>query len=306
MHIAHGQSPGDGSAVFTRARHRLALIALAGFASLVAAGCSSGSHAQAFLPVGFTPDAQRFTLPLDSYLPDRDNDEFARNLLVQQCMQAARIGWPVPGLSSKSRAPSLNSAGRKLLTVPLAERYGYHSGPVVSRQDPLAGRHLTVLEQTTLDGCAKASNAKIGASASARSLVEALQYAAYQSASQDDRTRKLAHTWRACLLAKGVGDVPNDPTGMPTAADRAKWFGSPTKGETRGTIPMVGGPEEIRAATVDAKCRESSGWTAGSYQAEVDAQIKLMADNQTALERARANTQDATNTIQGVIDQRHG
>jgi hypothetical protein len=69
---------------------------------------------------------------------------------------------------------------------------------------------------------------------------------------------------------------------------------------------MVGGPEEIRAATQDARCRESSGYAEGSYQAEVDAQVTLMSQNQPALERVLANTAAANGVIQDLIRRQHG
>lgn len=270
-------------------------------------GCGGGSGDQKpYQPPDFVPDRAHYVLPLDAYLPDRAEDEYARNLLVQRCMQAAQIPWPIPGLASKSRAPSINPMGRKLFTVELARRYGYHTGPAPTSAETPAPRKLTAAQQRVFGDCAATANKTIGASDDARSLVEALQYAANTSATQSPEVQKLNKAWRACMLKAGVATVPDSPSGVPTKEQRRRWFGAPELADGPATPQVVGGPEEIRFASLDASCRESSGYAQGVYQAEVDAQIKLMGQNQPALERARANTKAASAVIQELLRNQNG
>ena len=63
----------------------------------------------------FQADVAHYVLPLDSFLPDLGEDEFARNLIVQQCMQIGSVRWPIAGLLSRSNPPTTSANGRTIL-----------------------------------------------------------------------------------------------------------------------------------------------------------------------------------------------
>ena len=288
-------------------RHCLALVGV--LCCLAVVGCSAGAEtssnkANKFHAEGFIQNQDSYTLPLDDYSPDTADDEFARNILVAGCMEAKGIFWPVPKSAAISRPPSENAEGRQLFNLRLAKNSGYHTGPYVEHVDPTANVTLSKSQQEALKTCATEADTKIGVNVDTRNLVESLQVAAYRSAVNASAVLEAARAWRECMLRAKFSDVPSDPTKMPTGADRQRWFaGGPV---TDAKLPSVGGPEEIRAATIDAQCRKSSGYAEAQYQAEVDAQLGLMAQNASALERAMENAKAATAVIQAAIKKQYG
>ncbi|MFJ3427415.1 hypothetical protein [Leifsonia aquatica] len=113
--------------------------------------------------------------------------------------------------------------------------------------------------------------------------------------------REAAAKWRKCMEPEGISDLPQSPQQMPPKSLRDT-FG--LGGATDGPIRDAGSAtaEEIRLASVDAKCAETSGFHQRLYDAVWDETSKLFRENFDALERAKAKLNKQDRAAQDVIN----
>jgi hypothetical protein len=275
---------------------------------MLLSACSAGDTKDAFDSGDFAPNQARYALPLDSYLVDPLREEWGRNVLVADCMKANDFTFPIPRYAEQVPSPTRNPLQRRLFTVALAEAYGYHPGPSKAPSG-YDSRPATPAEEGAQRSCQEQVSKTVGASDEARGLIESLRAAAFQSARSSTAVRDAVPRWRECMKPLGLPDLPSDPRGidiMPTESQRDAWGLSSTPGDSSRVVPPAGSPEEIRAAVVDARCRDSSGYAAAMYDAEVQAQLRLMADNQDGLERAKENADAVGHRIEKVLTERYG
>jgi hypothetical protein len=104
-------------------------------------------------------------------------------------------------------------------------------------------------------------------------------------ATRDPAVVAAAERWVACMQPLGFTDLPSSPYGedggMPTVSMAAS-FGEIYDGKTNEQTPEQEA-EEIRLATFDAECRESSGYAQALYDAEWERQTTVVAENEDAL-----------------------
>lgn len=133
-------------------------------------------------------------------------------------------------------------------------------------------------------------------------LAPSLAGAAYDAAKADEQTTGSAKRWRTCMEPYGISDLPEAPHEMPSRSmeERFGLMGSGARVPT-STSQGSASPEEIRVATGDAKCRQSSGYAKALYEAEVSQQSELIASNRDALERARAANARHAKRVRSVI-----
>ena len=258
-------------------------------------GSTSG---KAYVPTDFSANQTRFSLPLDNYVVDPFESEFAVNLLVQQCMRSAGLKWNIPPNSASALPPTRNRVGRRLFNRELAAKYGYHSGPAQLPPSGQLNPVLTATQQPAFDKCAADANKRVGVDRQLRDLVESLQLAAYQAVKASPKFTATTNEWKRCMTKAGFTDLTNFPDVMPSDAQRRD-FGLATQADQ--VVSSIGSPSEIKQATIDADCRESSGYANFMYSTEVDNQLRLMSQNADAMERARAARAAAMATIQAVL-----
>lgn len=282
---------------------RLAGLLIALVAAVAIAGCGSDeSPSSTAESIGFHPNRQVYALPLDTIREIDDGSiAYAANLLIQDCMEKAGYSWPIPSFDPTVRPPATwNSTGRRLFDVPIAERFGYHLAPpsdpgAAAEGAALNARALASTEERALGRCRSAAARRV-APPSTR-LVDSLAGAAYDAALAEADTVAAARAWRSCLAPEGISDLPEAPNKMPSPS-LARRF---RLGRAGGTAS----PDEIRIATADAKCRESSGYARDLYDGEVAQQLDLFARNRDALDRARAAAKQNFKRARVVLAQ-HG
>lgn len=281
----------------------------------VLGACGGGDESSSRRPAeDFDRNLERWALPLDTYHPDSAYAEarhlYAENLLVSACLAEEGVTYPAfsaPTAASTSSA-AVNDAGRRLFTPDIAATYGYHSAPrddgsaAPSAEDSAAQRAFS--EQVAADpgvqeafeGCL--SEARDEVPYPNINLIESLETSAYQAAKVDREAQSAAERWQTCLDPQGVADLPELPDdGMPPT-ELAADFGL---ADADGDAFAAPGVEEIQLAEADAECRESSGLTEALYDAEFDAQVAFIADNEDALERIRATVQQSEENVDAVI-----
>jgi hypothetical protein len=246
-------------------------------------------------------------LPLDRYVLDAYDLQTAGNIATSDCMQAMGIAWPVAPPFEGQEAPITSRAGRRLFDVALAQRYGYRSGPL--QPMPVGGvpndRKLTATEEVAFHRCANVAPKLFGFDPDSINFAQGLTFAADEEVVRDPELGRRVQAWKQCMRPLGLADYPRDPRiVMPTPSQRKRWGGYPADGEP--TTVFVGSPDEIRQATFDAKCRESSGYAQFVYQAEVDAQLRLIDKYRTKLSQALVALRRANERMNAAIRKRFG
>jgi hypothetical protein len=217
----------------------------------------------------FHPNETRFTKPLDDYLvTSRDDYDYATHLVVAKCM--AQRGYHI-NVANPANFQGAAIAISVALSVPRAERYGYHIGPIRGGVEDTLLNNLSPAENTAATTCANSAQKQIGLDLTLENDVNALAFTADDGAQADPKVKAAAQRWRACMLPLGISDLPAEPTlgEMPTDSQHQKFWKA-----THEYVPTV--PEEVREAVFDAKCRVSSGWDQTYYQATIDYQFALM------------------------------
>jgi len=270
-------------------RHYVGMVCLTAAAALLA-GCGTSARAAA---ASAPTDQQRsqWALPLDSYMDspvDIVIGDYAENLLVKQCMAKNGVDWPIPTMDVTSLHSSTTSpSGRTLLTEQIAGRFGYHHeaiypADVAAQLRTLSARILSAAEQSTLDGCVSTARDTLPRPNTTQ-LATVLANQALTDATLSPVVTRAAEVWRNCMAPQGISDLPAAPdgtnAGMPTPSQSAAFhLQDPTSGASTG---------EIAAATADARCRVSSGYSDALYAAEWAAQSTALAKNADALVRER-------------------
>lgn len=258
-------------------------------------GCTSESSPRK-VPDGL-PDKNRdrYVLPLDRYsMQQVDVPSIARELVVKRCLLDK--GWPWAASAATLGAttgPSYSSIGRRIFTLPLAEKYGYGTSDLLDlpvavlqneHEDYQRNLHVSPRAEPDMELCWSEANEVVGIPKGDRdfSLVEGLTNDAYKKASERKEVIAATEQWRSCLAPVGVPDLEKSPEDMPPdslesdepAIDPPATFG--------GDVPTS---EERRVAVADAKCRESSGYARAIYQAEWDEQVTALGENADSLDR---------------------
>jgi hypothetical protein len=246
---------------------------------VVLAGCSSTPTPDLDLPA---QNQARWVQPLDQYTPaDTIAADYAENLLMQPCMEKRGFDWNVPWRDVAAGPSETSSdAGRKLFTVEIARRYGYRSGP---NPDSGIDAWLQFMEQelsdakvAAIDECIAEARETLPLLPGETQLAMDLTSAAFNGALEDPDVADAARAWHECMADSGIPDLPDEPIGIPSDY-MVKTFGLDQQ--------QTASAEEIRVATLDAACRESSGYASTFYQEEWSRQVTLLADNADALER---------------------
>jgi hypothetical protein len=279
------------------------LVAVAVSASLAACGGSDApSSAATAESIGFHANRKTYALPLNQLRAIDDGSVgYATNLLVKDCMEKAGFAWPIPAFDPTVRPPATwNSTGRRLFDVEIAERYGYHLAPptnAAAMQQAIAlnSQPLSAAEDRQAIRCRSAVQRQIAPPESR--LVDSLAGAAYDAALSEDDTIAAGRRWASCLAPEGISDLPDMPNRMPSPSVAKRFHLGRAGGQASSA--------EIKIATADARCRESSGYAETLYNAEVDQQLTLFAKNRDALERTRAAARRNVAHARAIVAQ-HG
>jgi len=275
-----------------------AVVAATGVLVLTAlTGCST-SAAPILQDVPEKNPAQ-WVMPMDQYVPaDTVASDYAENLLVQPCMEAAGYAWSVPYRDiTADSGPSWNAVQRKLFNVDLAKEVGYHAAR--SSDSSLAAwvdfsqQEVSPAMDVVLTDCIYAAREELPRLQSDADIAVSLGNAAYDAAMQEGSVKDAASKWAACMQPAGVSDLPASPSEMPSSSLRAQFDLDDPK--------SMASPEEIALATRDADCQESSGWLDSAYDEEWDKQLSMLEDNADTLERVKATIEANRVSVYEVI-----
>jgi len=266
--------------------------------AVLMAGCGGSSHRTG--PIGgaiYRRDEAHWSMPVDAFRVDVPRLEYAEDILMDRCMKHRRMAWSTPVL--RPPAPAANDAEVILFTLPLARQYGYHPGPPSTVDPPPAPPPPAI--QHAADACLRQLRRRIPAIGMAQMGIYTLAAGASEEAQGSAKVLAAAARWRRCMQPQGISDLPTVPWSMPSPSMRAQFHmgEDPVPGQkftTRGASPG-----EIAMAVFDARCRISSGVTRLDYQAEWDAELRLIDQHRDDIERAAAFSRRVTAQIDRVI-----
>lgn len=250
-------------------------------------------------PTSFTRNMKTWRQPLDDFYPASVDQNYAASLATSACMRDAGVkNWPVED-PSKYLPPTFTRRVRKMFDQDIAKAYGYHAGlgHTVEREVPPP---LTPEQEASLAECQEGAFSRLGLTSPILGYVQGLAGAAAEDALHSDAVESAARGWRECMLPLGLPDLPETPLGnMPTETQRVR-FGL-TDDDTDETKVQPATPQEIREATMDAGCRESSGYTAALYDQEVSSGLAAIKKQPERISEALKATEQFNKKIRAII-----
>jgi len=284
-------------------------------------------------------DIASWVMPLDPFstatLANLSN--YAENRRMETCLSNEGFSWPIP-VEPTDEASYLafpkNKSNFPVLTVEIAKRYGYTAvytpGPTRELQAHVKLNRIaesTPGLDTTLQACTEESRKTFDVSKAfdVSAVAGMWMYEEAKKIPQDPAVKKASTAWKKCVVAAGYDVSISAPAG-----DEAEWmpteklgvelgFYSPppsmrpqptdgpmhTYGDTEvdpDTIgPLKPTPAEIELAVADATCRDSSGWTKAYYEAQWDAEVRVVQKHADQLKAMEADIEALTAQARQIV-----
>ncbi len=252
-------------------------------------GATSG-QAEASGPVGGEKNRLRWALPLDAYWVDDVLGNAAEAVLVEECMRDNGFDYGRPLVDVSVRSETALAAGRQLFNVETATQWGYSGAPDPNADITRAASEESMSWSAEQDeqywACLDEAREELPTeSTRINNTLASFANAPWSGSVRDPAVLAAAEKWVACVQPLGFTDIPSSPFSedgpMPTLSMRAS-YGAIVDGRVNEQTPEQEA-EEIRLATFDAECRESSGYAQALYDAEWERQLTVVAENEDAL-----------------------
>ncbi|MDO4613748.1 MAG: hypothetical protein Q4B10_06755 [Actinomycetaceae bacterium] len=246
-------------------------------------------------------DISTWALPLDPYQdPPISLLGYASDLVRADCLKNAGFEYPVvPYNENAPTKATRNEVGRRLFNPDIARSFGYHEPrsqrisekELQERQEPTGSEYIQAADKCE----ALVADAGIDWEEFSNKTAQEI---AWNLAPEKNKTVVAAtQRWRECMMPLGIPALPDTPDKMPGEVLH-NTFGLETASSWDSPSASA---EEIRIATADAECRESSGYSQALYDAEFAAQEKAVAEHATELapllERNRKSLEAARKII---------
>ncbi|MGU3411085.1 hypothetical protein ACLBWP_13315 [Microbacterium sp. M1A1_1b] len=267
-------------------------------------------------------DPGAWTMPLDGYVqPGWDKQDYAENLVIQPCLRATGIDFPVPwatiaGLEASSDAEETPDSGNtspalswsRPLDAERAGTRGYHAPDTTGAnrdgikswgEDPKRNAAFAAAPQQAVTRCfhqgyrTLGTQDENGGDQQASTTAKRLTYLAAMAARQDGAVVAAAAKWRTCMAPADVADLPEAPSGMPTRSMRNDY------GTDIASTPVQDG--EVRIAKQDVACQDSSGYRSALYDAEWNRLLHVTATDAADLRKAGADQPSVDRRLDQVI-----
>ncbi len=284
-------------------------------------------------------DIANWVMPMDPYstatLENLSN--YAENRRMETCLSREGFSWPIPAEPTDDAsylAFPKNKSNFPVLTVDVARQYGYTAlytpGPTRDLQAHVKLNRIaesTPGLDTTLQACREESRKTFDISrvSDVSDTAGMWMYEEAKKIPQDPAVKKASASWKKCITAAGYdvsisAPVGDESEGMPTHklgvelgfyAPPPSMRPQPTEGPIRTygdteVDPDTAGPRrstpaEIELAVADATCRDSSGWTKAYYDAQWDAEVRVVQNHADQLKTMKADIDALTAQARQII-----
>lgn len=256
-------------------------------------GCSASSPDAAQGPsILVEKNRVMWVMPLDAYVVAEQLDS-AVDVFIEPCMRERGFVYRRPPVDVTKRSETASVSGRRLFNVEVARQWGYSGAPDpnadVLRAAAAESTHWSAEEQDQYEECLRDAREQFPAQR-INNFVSGLTVSTWSGAKNAPEVLEAAERWVQCMRPLGFSDLPAGPNadggGTPTPAMVEAYTGVPYDATFDGAAPEQTAEqraEEIRIATFDAECQESSGYAQALYDAEWDRQVSVVRENEGAL-----------------------
>lgn len=268
----------------------------------LAVGCTAASAEEVELP---PKNQSEWVLPLDGFVyVNAHLRDYAEALLEKPCYAQYGIEWPVPWQPKDATAgPSYSAGLQRLFNEQLASQFGYHKAPNEfpgsSQWRDFVAATGQIAESTPgfdsiMEKCQDVSRDQLPIPSD-----ETLYFAQDAAAMINDKAKLDVNVlgagkkWASCMADNGYPGLPPRPRDVPTPKQGEKW--------KVGVPGTEAGPAEIAMAVADAKCLESSEWSAAFYESVWDLQSEFVNDNASRLVRIRTELEADTKRLLDAV-----
>ncbi|WP_264032448.1 hypothetical protein [Cellulosimicrobium sp. SH8] len=251
---------------------------------------TAAGQVEAAGPVEGEKNRMRWALPLDTYWVDQALGSAAEAVLVEECMRDNGFDYRRPMVDVSVRSETKLAGQQHLFNVETAAQWGYSGAPdpnaAIIRAASEAAMSWPAEQDEQYWSCLDEARKELPTEAMRiDNTLSGMGMSTGIDATRDPAVVAAAEKWVACMQPLGFTDLPSSPHGedggMPTMSMSAS-FGEIYDGKTNEQTPEQEA-EEIRLATFDAECRESSGYAQALYDAEWERQATVVAENEDAL-----------------------
>lgn len=295
---------------------------------------TSASEAMPGLP---EKDLAHWVMPMDEYSPEvlMHLSNYAENRRMETCLSSEGFSWPIPVEPTDDASyftfPK-NKSSFPALTVEIAKQFGYTANymPGIWLEDGLqTNTKLNRIAESSpgfepvFRACLDASRTTFDVNklSDIYNTMSMWRYEESKGVPQEPAVKKASASWKKCISAAGYDVSISAPVGdegeqMPTqklgielgfyAPPPSKF---PTNGRTYGDTevdpdtagPRRSTPAEIELAVADATCRDSSGWTKAYYEAQWDAQVRVVQNHADQLKTMKADIEALTVQARQIV-----
>ncbi|WP_292720742.1 hypothetical protein [Microbacterium sp. 13-71-7] len=303
------------------------------------ANATKPAHATGAMPDMPEKDIAHWVMPMDQFSPAvlAHLSNYAENRRMETCLSKEGFSWPIP-VEPTDDASYLtfprNLSAFPALTVEIAKQYGYTAmympGPTPDPQTSVKLNRIGMSTpglDTTLIACREESRKTFDVikAGDIYNLIAGWSSEGADRIPQDPTVKKASAAWKKCVVAAGYDVSISAPAG-----DEAEWmpteklgvelgFYSPppsmrpqptdgpmhTYGDTEVDPDTIGPrkptPAEIELAVADATCRDSSGWTKAYYEAQWDAQVRVVQKHADQLKAMEADIEALTAQARQIV-----
>lgn len=228
-------------------------------------------------------------MPLDPYTVSSQYG-YVVHLLIEPCMEEHGFSYDPPKVDISLTSSTESVSGRSLFNVDVAQTWGY-GGEAPPNSEAIQTAQAESLtwspeQNEQFSACISEQREVLPEDwARINNTVSSLANSAWTGAIRAPEVLDAAEEWVACMQPLGFSDLPSSPNdadgGTPTDAMMAS-FGVVEDGLAETQTPEQQA-EEIRIATFDARCQETSGYADALYEAEWSRQVSIVEDNKDAL-----------------------
>lgn len=213
-------------------------------------------------------------------------DGYARDLLAQRCLQGVVDYRPIR-LGEQSSVFD-ERTGQPIFNEQIAARWGYSALRLNPPSDGAVGDdvEITPALRAAMEACGKEADERLGRPPS-RPL-EAVETAGWEALSSSKELGDAAARWRECMQPAGVIDLPTTPEEMPSPSvlTPGSEIGNGA-GDLLAAEDVPPSAREIDVATLDARCRVDSDYTATRLRVRANAELAAIGRNVEEFDAAR-------------------
>ncbi|MGO4680504.1 hypothetical protein [Microbacterium sp. 2MCAF23] len=283
-------------------------------------------------------DIAHWGMPMDPYssavLVHLSN--YTENRRMETCLSKDGFTWPIPVEPTDDASYLVfpkNKSSFPALTVEIAQQFGYTANymPGIWLED--GHQTFTKLNriaesspgfEPVFRACLDESRKTFDVQriSDIYNTTSMWEYEESKGVPQDPEVKKAAASWKQCITAAGydvslsapVGDegeqMPTQKLGIELGFFAPPPSEFPTGGGTYGDTevdpdsdpgPRRSTPAEIELAVADATCRDSSGWTKAYYDAQWDAEVRVVQKHADQLKTMKADIEALTAQARQII-----